>query len=85
MQGAATQVDIQMGAAILLSMFAAIILGGVGSWSGTIAGGLVIGFAEEISTLWLPSDFKLVLSLAVLAGATAGHSCAQDTSGMRQP
>ena len=66
MQGAATQVDIQMGAAILLSMFAAIVLGGVGSWSGAIAGGIVIGFAEEISTLWLPSDFKLVLSLAIL-------------------
>lgn len=66
MQGVALQVDINMGAAILLSMFAAIVLGGAGSWSGAIAGGLVIGFAEEISTLWLPSDFKLVLSLVVL-------------------
>lgn len=44
-----TQVETMMGFRILLPMFAAAILGGVGRPYGAIAGGLVIGIAEEIS------------------------------------
>jgi branched-chain amino acid transport system permease protein len=43
-----------MGFKILLPMFAAAILGGVGKPYGAMAGGLVIGVAEELSSYpWL--------------------------------
>ncbi|MGB5216407.1 MAG: branched-chain amino acid ABC transporter permease [Anderseniella sp.] len=49
-----TQVDTMMGFKILLPMFAAAILGGVGKPYGAMAGGLVIGVAEELSSYpWL--------------------------------
>ncbi len=49
-----TQVDTMMGFNLLLPMFAATILGGVGKPYGAMAGGLIIGIAEEISTYpWL--------------------------------
>jgi branched-subunit amino acid ABC-type transport system permease component len=49
-----THVETMMGFKILLPLFASAILGGVGSPYGAMAGGLVIGIAEEISTYpWL--------------------------------
>jgi len=55
-----------MGFTLLLTMFAAVILGGLGSAYGAMAGGLVIGIASEVSTYWLPVEFKEVVSLTVL-------------------
>jgi branched-chain amino acid transport system permease protein len=56
---------------LLLLIFAAVILGGIGSIYGAIAGGLVIGFVFAMSTIWIPSDFNeaaafLVMILALL-------------------
>jgi branched-subunit amino acid ABC-type transport system permease component len=45
-----THVETMMGFKILLPLFAAAILGGVGSPYGAMVGGLVIGVTEEIST-----------------------------------
>lgn len=45
-----TQVETMMGFSLLLPMFAAAILGGVGKPYGAMAGGLVIGVAEELSS-----------------------------------
>jgi len=45
-----THVETQMGFKLLLPMFAAAILGGVGKPYGAMAGGLVIGIAEELSS-----------------------------------
>ena len=45
-----THVETMMGFKILLPLFAAAILGGVGSPYGAMVGGLVIGITEEIST-----------------------------------
>jgi branched-subunit amino acid ABC-type transport system permease component len=45
-----SHVETMLGFKILLPLFAAAILGGVGSPYGAMAGGLVIGIAEEIST-----------------------------------
>ena len=45
-----THVETQMGFKILLPVFAAAILGGIGRPYGAMAGGLVIGIAEELST-----------------------------------
>jgi branched-subunit amino acid ABC-type transport system permease component len=44
-----THVETQMGFKLLLPMFAAAILGGIGKPYGAVAGGLVIGVAEELS------------------------------------
>ncbi len=45
-----THVETMMGFKLLLPMFAAAILGGVGKPYGAIAGGLIIGLAEELSS-----------------------------------
>jgi branched-chain amino acid transport system permease protein len=44
-----TQLETLMGFKMLLPMFAAAILGGIGRPFGAVAGGLVIGIAEELS------------------------------------
>lgn len=48
--GMDTQLHTNMGWDLLLPVFAAAILGGIGSPYGAIAGGLVIGMAEELSS-----------------------------------
>jgi len=52
-----TQVDTQMGYRILLAMFAAAILGGLGKPYGAAAGGLVIGLIEELTSYnWIGTE-----------------------------
>jgi branched-chain amino acid transport system permease protein len=49
-----SHVETMMGFKVLLPLFASAILGGIGSAYGAMAGGLVIGIAEELSTYpWL--------------------------------
>ena len=55
-----THVETMMGFKILLPLFASAILGGIGSPYGAMAGGLVIGIAEEISTYPFIGDAPLV-------------------------
>jgi branched-subunit amino acid ABC-type transport system permease component len=55
-----TQLDPNMGWNLLLPLFAAAILGGIGKPYGAIAGGLVIGLAEELSTYPLLGEHPLV-------------------------
>lgn len=55
-----------MGAQILLLIFAAIALGGLGTAFGALVGSLVVGMLVELSTLWIPSDLKYVGALVVL-------------------
>jgi neutral amino acid transport system permease protein len=66
--------DPNFGFQLLLPVFAAVVLGGIGSAYGALAGGLVLGLAMELST-W-PSLFggvdpvyKPVVAFAILAGA----------------
>ena len=49
-----------MGWHVLLAMFAAAILGGVGRPMGALLGGLIIGVAEELSTFPWFSDTPLL-------------------------
>ena len=51
---------------LLLLIFAAVILGGIGSVYGAIVGGLVIGIASRISLIWLPSELVLVGAFTVM-------------------
>ena len=54
--GLDTHVETMMGFKLLLPMFAAAILGGIGRPYGAVAGGLVIGIVEELSTYpWIGS------------------------------
>jgi neutral amino acid transport system permease protein len=64
--GSIESVDWQMGTRLLLLMFAAVILGGLGTAYGAMVGGIVVGLVTEISTIWAPSALKLVFALAAL-------------------
>ena len=55
-----------MGVQILLLIFAAVVLGGLGTAFGALVGALIIGVLVEVSTLWIPSDIKYVGALGVL-------------------
>ncbi|WP_336034262.1 branched-chain amino acid ABC transporter permease [Halobacterium yunchengense] len=46
----------QTGWLLLLLVFAAVIMGGIGSIYGAIAGGLLIGLASRVSLVWLQGD-----------------------------
>jgi neutral amino acid transport system permease protein len=55
-----------MGWFLILPMFASVILGGIGNPYGAIAGALVIGMAQEVSTYWLPTAYKLGVALVIM-------------------
>ncbi len=55
-----------MGAQVLLLMFAAVTLGGLGTAFGALVGAIIVGLLVEISTLWIPSDLKYAGALVVL-------------------
>lgn len=55
-----------MGFQILLLVFAAVTLGGLGTAFGALVGSLIVGMFVELSTLWIPSDMKYVGALVVL-------------------
>jgi len=50
-----------MGANVLMPSFVAIIVGGVGSLPGTMFGGLLIGVASGLTTVWFPSASEAVI------------------------
>ncbi|MCR2764159.1 branched-chain amino acid ABC transporter permease [Microbacterium sp. zg.B48] len=55
-----------MGTQVLLLVFAAVTLGGLGTAFGALLGAIIVGILVEISTLWIPPDMKYVGALAVL-------------------
>ncbi|GEP26765.1 MULTISPECIES: branched-chain amino acid ABC transporter permease [Cryobacterium] len=55
-----------MGFQMLLLVFAAVTLGGLGTAFGALVGSLIVGLFVELSTLWLPSDMKIVGALVIL-------------------
>jgi branched-chain amino acid transport system permease protein len=66
LQGLSERVSWQMGWQLLLLMFASVTLGGLGTAYGALVGSLVVGMVMELSTLWIPSEFKTVTALAIL-------------------
>jgi branched-chain amino acid transport system permease protein len=66
MLGLTEGVQWNMGFRILLYMFAAAVLGGLGSPIGAMLGGLTLGLVAEVGSIWIPSDFKFVMSLGAL-------------------
>ncbi len=63
-------IDVQlrptMGWNLLLSVFAAAILGGIGNPYGAMISGLIIGIVENCSTAVIPSDYKTGVSFIVI-------------------
>jgi branched-chain amino acid transport system permease protein len=51
---------------LLLLIFAGVILGGIGSVYGAMAGGIIIGIASRLSLVWIPSDFARVAAFTVM-------------------
>lgn len=51
---------------LLLSLFAATVLGGIGNAYGALVGGLLLGFAEEWSTMFIDPRWKLAVGFAIL-------------------
>jgi neutral amino acid transport system permease protein len=51
---------------LLLPIFAAVILGGIGNAYGALAGGMVIGLSQEWSTLVIAAQWKIAVGFAVL-------------------
>jgi branched-subunit amino acid ABC-type transport system permease component len=55
-----------LGQGYLLVIFAAAILGGIGSAYGAMAGALVIGIAMEVAALYIPASYKEVVAFGLL-------------------
>ena len=64
--GMDTRIKPDMGWNMLLAIFAAAILGGLGRPYGAIAGGMVIGLMEELSTIVIPPDYKSAVAFTVM-------------------
>jgi neutral amino acid transport system permease protein len=64
--GAVTDVKPALGFELLLPIFAAVILGGIGDAFGALAGGIVLGLVIEWSTLYIDFRWKVAVGFAVL-------------------
>ena len=64
--GLIQQVDYLLGFRVLLLVFAAVVLGGLGTAWGAMIGALIVGVFVEVSTLLIPSELKYAGVLAVL-------------------
>ncbi|GAA1944488.1 branched-chain amino acid ABC transporter permease [Microbacterium deminutum] len=54
------------GAPLLLLIFAAVTLGGIGTAFGALVGSIIIGLISSLSTLWLPPDLRYGVALVIL-------------------
>jgi neutral amino acid transport system permease protein len=66
MLGLVEAVRPNMGWFLILPLFAAVTLGGIGNPYGAIAGAFVIGIAQEMSTLFLPVEYKTAVALIIM-------------------
>lgn len=64
--GADTMVDPTMGFRVILSVFGAAVLGGLGNVPGALVGALAIGIAEELSLLILSPTYKGAVGFAAI-------------------
>jgi neutral amino acid transport system permease protein len=54
------------GSLLLLSLFASVILGGIGNAYGALAGGIVLGLVQEWSTLLVDARWKVAIGFGIL-------------------
>jgi len=56
-----------MGSNYLITVFAAAILGGLGSPLGAFVGALIIGIISELATFVIPPNYRIGIPLCVIA------------------
>lgn len=66
MVGILVQIRPLMGLSLLLPIFAAAILGGIGSVPGAVLGGLIIGLAEAAAVQFIGAEWRAAVSFAIL-------------------
>jgi neutral amino acid transport system permease protein len=66
MYGLITAVRPNMGWFLILPLFASVILGGIGNPYGAIAAAFIIGIAQEVSSLWIGSQYKQGIALLMM-------------------
>lgn len=66
MYGLVTNVRPDMGWFLIMPMFAAVTLGGIGNPYGAIAGAFIIGIAQEVSVPIVGSQYKLAVALVLM-------------------
>lgn len=64
--GLSEVVKFDMGFRLLLLIFASVVLGGLGTAYGAMAGGVLIGLVTEVSTVWVEPELKFVWALLAL-------------------
>lgn len=64
--GLNNHVSFLMGHELVLSLFAAVIVGGIGSIYGAVAGGFVVGLASNLALLILPSGYKPAVPFLII-------------------
>jgi branched-chain amino acid transport system permease protein len=64
--GLDASIDPLMGGGLIISVFAAAILGGIGSAPGALAGALIVGIMEEVGTLAVPPTYKTAIGFAII-------------------
>jgi branched-chain amino acid transport system permease protein len=66
MLGVTVQIRPFMGFDLLLPLFAAAILGGIGSMSGAMLGGLIVGVAEAAAVQIVGADYRAAVAFLIL-------------------
>jgi branched-chain amino acid transport system permease protein/neutral amino acid transport system permease protein len=64
--GLDTSIDPLTGFRAILAIFAAAVVGGLGSIPGAVVGALTVGIAEELSQLALPPDYRTVVGFVAI-------------------
>jgi branched-chain amino acid transport system permease protein len=64
--GLDASIDPLMGGGLIISVFAAAILGGIGSAPGALAGALIVGVMEEVGTLAVPPTYKTAIGFVII-------------------
>ena len=64
--GLTVQIRPTMGLELLLPLFAAAILGGIGSVWGAVIGGLIVGLAESFAVMSIGAEYRSAAAFAVL-------------------
>jgi branched-subunit amino acid ABC-type transport system permease component len=66
--GLDTTIDPLLGTGVIITVFAAAILGGIGSAPGALVGALIVGIMEEMSTMVIPPTYKSAIGFAIILG-----------------
>jgi branched-chain amino acid transport system permease protein len=60
-----------MGLQAVLKAFVVVVIGGMGSIGGAVAGGVLLGLAEAMGATWLPSGYKDIVGFVMIVAVLA--------------